>query len=94
VSIRTFRHKALADLWNKGRAVRKLDARMTARLLRLLDRLEQADKPQDMDFAGTRLHPLRGLKPMRYAVSVNGPWRLTFEFEDGHAFEVDLVQYH
>jgi proteic killer suppression protein len=94
MSIRTFRHKALADLWSKNRPVRKLDSRMTARLLRLLDRLEQAVKPQDMDFAGTRLHSLRGLKPMRYAVSVNGPWRLTFEFEDGHAFEVDLEQYH
>jgi proteic killer suppression protein len=94
MGIRSFKHKPLADLWNKGRAVRKLDARMTDRLLRLLDRLEQADTAQDMDFAGTRLHSLRGPKPTRYAVSVNGPWRLTFEFDDGDAFEVDLEQYH
>jgi proteic killer suppression protein len=25
---------------------------------------------------------------------VNGPWCITFEFADGHAYEVDLEQYH
>jgi proteic killer suppression protein len=25
---------------------------------------------------------------------VNGPWCITFEFEDGDAFRVDLEQYH
>jgi proteic killer suppression protein len=47
-----------------------------------------------MDFAGTRFHALRGFKPVRYTVHVNGPWCITFEFADGHAYEVDLEQYH
>ena len=32
--------------------------------------------------------------PTRYALAVNGPWRITFEWEDGDALRVDLEQYH
>jgi plasmid maintenance system killer protein len=27
-------------------------------------------------------------------VDVNGPWRITFEWQDGEAVKVDLVQDH
>jgi proteic killer suppression protein len=27
-------------------------------------------------------------------VHVNGPWCVTFEFQDGHAYQVDFEQYH
>jgi len=47
-----------------------------------------------MDFAGTQFHAWRGFKPTRYTVHVNGPWCITFEFAGGHAYEVDLEQYH
>jgi proteic killer suppression protein len=91
--IKTFKHKALSELWSGGQA-RRIDQRLQARILRLLDRLDAAVKPQDMDFAGTQFHPLRGFNPTRYTVHVNGPWCITFEFLDGQAFEVDLEQYH
>ena len=32
--------------------------------------------------------------PERYALDVNGPWRITFEWEEGEAHRVDLEQYH
>ncbi len=32
--------------------------------------------------------------PLRWSVDVNGPWRITFEFQDGDAFRVELVQPH
>ncbi len=91
--IKTFRHKGLAELWSGGRA-RRIDHRLCDRILRLLDRLDQAGLPQDMGFAGTQFHALKGFKPTRYTVHVNGPWCVTFEFVDGHAYEVDLEQYH
>ena len=34
---------------------------------------------------------LRGFKPPRYSVHVNGPWCVTFEFEGGAP---DFEQYH
>jgi toxin HigB-1 len=33
-------------------------------------------------------------KPVRYSVHVNGPWCITFEFENGDAYRVDYEQYH
>jgi toxin HigB-1 len=47
-----------------------------------------------MGIAGLHLHPLRISKSQRYTVSVNGPWRITFEFIDDDAFRVDLERYH
>lgn len=91
--IKTFKHKAVAELWSGGQA-RRIDLRLQGRVLRLLDRLDAAAGPKDMDFAGTQFHALRGFKPTRYTVHVNGPWCITFEFLKGDAYEVDLEQYH
>ena len=38
-------------------------------------------------------HALKG-RPKRYAISVSGPWRITFEWRAGDAERVDLEQYH
>jgi len=91
--IRTFRSKALAELWEKGRTA-KIDARMYQRILARLDRLDVVLRPEEMNLPGFDFHPLRGFKPTRYSVHVNGPWCITFEFGDGDAFRVDFEQYH
>ena len=39
-------------------------------------------RPEEMDVPGFDFHSLRGFKPTRYSVHVNGPWWITFEFED------------
>jgi proteic killer suppression protein len=39
-------------------------------------------------------HSLHGFNPTRYSVHVNGPWCITFEFDDGEACRVDFEQYH
>ena len=61
--------------------------------LRLLDALEQAERAEDLNLPGLLFHGLQG-KPKRFAVAVNGPWRITFGFENGDAVSVDLEQYH
>lgn len=91
--IRSFRSKSLADLWEKGRTAR-IDARMHQRILRRLDRLDVAARPEEMNLPGFDFHPLRGFKPTRFSVHVNGPWCITFEFADGDALRVDFEQYH
>jgi len=91
--IRSFRNKALADLWEKGRTA-KIDARMHERIFRRLDRLDVAARPEEMNVPGFDFHPLKGFNPTRYSVHVNGPWCITFEFADGDALRVDFEQYH
>jgi toxin HigB-1 len=91
--IRSFRSKSFADLWERGRTS-KIDARMHQRILRRLDRLDVAARSEEMNIPGFDFHPPRGFKPTRFSVHVNGPWCITFEFEDGDAFRVDFEQYH
>jgi proteic killer suppression protein len=80
-------------LWEKGRTA-KIDARMRDRIFRRLDRLNVATRPEEMNVPGFDFHPLKGFKPTRCSVHVNGPWCITFEFENGDAFRVDFEQYH
>jgi len=90
--IQSFRHKGLAKLWNKGdpKGVR---SDLVDRVRRRLTALDAAQTLRALDIPGWRLHQLQG-EPVRHAVSVNGPWRITFEWKDGDAFRVDLEQYH
>jgi len=90
--IRTFRSKELAALWETGRS--KIDVRLHVRILRRLDALEAARRPDDLDLPGFDFHLLRGFDPTRYTLHVNGPWCITFEFSEGDAYRVDFEQYH
>jgi proteic killer suppression protein len=91
--IRTFLSKPLADLWGKGTSA-KIDARTHERILRRLDRLDAAASPREMNLPGFDFHALKGHKPTRYTVHVNGPWCITFGFANGDAENVNLEQYH
>ncbi len=91
--IRSFRSKALAELWERGRTA-KIDARMQGRIFRRLDRLDVAARPEEMNVPGFDFHPLKGFNPTRYSVHVNGPWCITSEFSEGDALRVDFEQYH
>ena len=73
---------------------RGISAQHAARIERMLDRLDAAAKPEDMDLPGYRFHPLKGDRKGVYAVSVSGNWRLTFRFEGEDATDVDLEDYH
>jgi proteic killer suppression protein len=73
---------------------RAIPVRNFARLERMLDRLDAAKRPEDMNLPGYGLHELKGQRKGEYAVSVTGNWRLTFGFEDEDAADVDLEDYH
>jgi len=91
--IKTFRSKALADLWSKSRTA-KIDVALHKRILIRLDRLNAASAPEQMNLPGFNFHALRGFVPIRYTIHVNGPWCITFEFDGGDALWVDFEQYH
>lgn len=90
--IRTFKNKALGDLWLNGKS--KIDVRMHKRILVRLDRLNTAAKIEELNLPGFDFHALRGFNPIRYTIHINGPWCITFTFENGHAYALDFEQYH
>lgn len=91
--IKSFKSKALEELFEDGRTS-KIDNRFVRRIAVRLDQLDVSSGPEDMNLPGFNFHPLRGFTPTRYSVHVNGPWCITFEFENGDAYRVDFEQYH
>ena len=87
--IRSFKHKGLKELFRDA----KVGASLQERCLQILDALDVVEAAADMNVPGWNFHGLHG-QPKRYAAHVNGPWCITFEFEDGDALRVDLEQYH
>ena len=90
--IKGFRHKGLRELFETGRS-RKVAVDLQDRFLRRLDYMKAAKKPEDLNIPGFNFHRLRG-NPVRYTIHVNGPWCMTFGWEDDAATDIDLAQYH
>ena len=90
--IKSFRHKGLAELFEKGHST-KIRQDMQRRILRRIEALDQAELLTELNIPGFNFHSLHG-KPKRYSIHVNGPWCITFEWRKGNALRVDLEQYH
>ena len=91
--IQSFRHKGLGKFFASG-SLAGIQPHHAKRLRMLLAALDTAQSIKDMDIAGFRLHTLKGTEPRRWSVWVNGNWRLTFEFKDGHAYVLHYEDYH
>lgn len=91
--IKGFRHKGLERFFTKSER-KGIDARQADRIRRILDRLDAAVRPEDMDLPGYRFHGLVGRLKGFYAVSVSGNWRITFRFSQSDAIDVNLEDYH
>lgn len=90
--IKSFRHKGLAELFKKGGS-RKVRQDLQSRSLRRLEALDQTESLTELNIPGFNFHGLQEV-PKRYSIHVNGPWCITFEWEEGDALRVDLEQYH
>ena len=91
--IKTIRHKGLAKLFESG-STSGVQSSHAKRLRLQLGALDTAQVIDDMDIPGFSLHPLKGKLKSRWSISVNGNWRLTFEFKDGNVFVLDYEDYH
>jgi len=40
------------------------------------------------------LEKLSGDRQEQYSIRINQQWRLCFEFDNGHAFNVEIIDYH
>lgn len=91
--IKTVKHKGLEQFFFSGER-RLLNARWLDRLEIFLDVLDKAGTVEDLNVPGAGLHRLSGYRKNTWSMKVSGNWRLTFRFEDGHVYDVDLEDYH
>jgi toxin HigB-1 len=93
MTIRTFRNKGLRKFFDDG-IKSGIQPALATKIELILERLDAAADPKDMNFPGSDFHPLRGKLKGFYSVHVNGNWVIIFRFENGEAVDVDLVDYH
>ncbi len=62
---------------------------------RKLQMLEIARRIDDLRIPPTnRLETFRGDRRGQWSIRINDQWRLCFRFEDGNAYDVEIVDYH
>lgn len=93
MAIRTFRHKGLKNFFENGNKS-GIQPAFAHKIELILDRLDAALAPKDMNFPGSDFHPLKGNLKEFYSVHVNGNWTIIFRFEQNEVLDVDLVDYH
>lgn len=92
--IKSFADKAAAALF-AGRSHRKIppDIRRTA-----LRKLLQINAAAELDFMrvppGNRLERLKGGRSGQYSIRINDQWRICFVWREGHAYDVEITDYH
>jgi proteic killer suppression protein len=91
--IKSFRDRRTAAIW-QGQRVREFHA-ITAQAERRLQFLDAATNLNDLAARpGNRLEALKGNRKGQYSIRINDQWRVCFEFHDGNAENVEIVDYH
>jgi len=92
--IKTFSDKTTAAVFADEK-VRQFppDILQTAR--RKLTMLDKAERLDDLRIPpGNRLETLSGNRAGQFSIRINQQWRLCFRFENGNAYDVEIIDYH
>jgi toxin HigB-1 len=91
--IRSFRCADTKHLFRRD-FVRRFKA-IERSALRKLDMVDAAPDIGTLStLPGNRLERLKGDRKGQYSVRINDQWRICFEWRDGHAYGVEIVDYH
>jgi proteic killer suppression protein len=92
--IRTFKCKETRKIANRQRS-RKLPHDIQQVALRKLRMLNRAVTLNDLRVPpANRLEKLSGDRAGQYSIRINDQWRICFEWREGDAYEVEIVDYH
>ena len=91
--IKSFKHKGLQKFFESG-TKKGIQAKHANKLRMQLTALDTAHLIDDLDIPDYRLHQLKGARKNLWSITVNGNWRITFEFEAGNVFIVNYKDYH
>jgi len=91
--IKNFKHRGLKRLYERGEkgGIRPDLLNTVENILTVLDASTTA---QALNLPRYRLHRLKGDMKGCWAVTVRANWRIVFRFQDGHACDVELIDYH
>lgn len=92
--IRSWRNVTSRKVW-EGERPNRFRSLNFDEAVDLLLALNVAETLQDLSpLKSVGLHKLKGGRSGQWAMTVNGPWRICFEFRKGDAFNIEIVDYH
>ena len=90
----TFGSKETEKIWNGERA-KKIPVEIQQIGRRKLRMLSNSQNIQDLRIPpSNRLEKLSGKAKDFYSIRINDQWRIVFQWENNHAYEVEIVDYH
>jgi toxin HigB-1 len=93
MAIKSFKCAETEALFNRRRVARFANIERPA--LRKLVQIDMAESLDDMRAPpGNRLESLAGNRAKQWSIRVNDQFRICFIWRDGHAEEVEIVDYH
>ena len=93
MAIQSFKCSETQDLFNLHRVRRWTNIEVVA--LRKLRMLHATAVLLDLRIPpGNRLEALVGGRAGQHSIRINDQWRICFEWRDGHAFELEITDYH
>ena len=91
--IASFKHRGLKRFYDQGDA-KKIAPDHRRKIADILTALDSAQEIEDLNLATFHLHPLTGDRKGTWSVTIRANWRITFEFNNGKAYNVDYEDYH
>jgi len=90
----SFRDTETATIW-EGRRSRRLPTDIQTVALRKLRLINNARTLDDLRVPpGNRLESLGRDRRGQHSIRINDQWRICFVWRDGHAHQVEIVDYH
>ena len=92
--IQSFKDSETERIFNRQRS-RKLPSNIQQVALRKLRMINRAMTLNDLRIPpANRLEKLKGARKGQYSIRINDQWRICFEWQDGDAYDVEIVDYH
>ena len=92
--LKGFADKETEKLWNSQRS-KAVPANLQRGALRKLTQLNNAEDLNDLRIPpGNKLEKLSGERAGQYSIRINIQYRVCFTWEDGDAYDVEIVDYH
>ena len=92
--IQTFANPETEHFFATGKS-RRLPTEILKRAAMRLNQVHAATRVEDLRLPpSNQLEKLSGGREGQWSIRINGQWRVCFKLVDGHAFEVEIVDYH
>ena len=92
--IRSFADDETERFYTTGKS-RRLPSEIRTRAAMRLTQLNAATRVEDLRLPpSNRLEALRHDRVGQWSIRINDQWRVCFRFENGDAYDVEIVDYH